>query len=48
VPSIPAAGGAASTQVPPATIAEAPKTYRIPIYGDGKLVREDVVLKPTD
>jgi hypothetical protein len=28
--------------------AETPKTYRIPIYGDGKLVREDVVLKPTD
>lgn len=48
VPSIPSAGGAGSTQVPPATIAEAPKTYRIPIYGDGKLVREDVVLKPAD
>jgi Flp pilus assembly protein CpaB len=48
VPSIPSAGSTGSTQVPPATIAEAPKTYRIPIYGDGKLVREDVVLKPAE
>jgi hypothetical protein len=53
VPLIPSAGGdQGSNQVPPATItrtvAEAPKTYLVPIYADGKLVREDVVLKPTE
>jgi Flp pilus assembly protein CpaB len=54
VPSLPSFDTGTSAQVPPATIAEQPKaveppqTYRIPIYGDGKLVREDVVLKPID
>jgi hypothetical protein len=48
-PSIPPVGN-----VPPATIntgpavPQQPQTYRIPVYGDGKLVREDVVLKPND
>ncbi|HEX8237465.1 MAG TPA: Flp pilus assembly protein CpaB [Abditibacteriaceae bacterium] len=39
------AGQASSAQTP---TAEAPRTYRIPVYGDGKLMREDVVLKPAE
>lgn len=32
--------------IPPLTIPREPETYKIPIYGDGKVIREDTVLKP--
>jgi hypothetical protein len=43
VPPLPINTGSAVPQPP-----QQPQTYRIPVYGDGKLVREDVVLKPND
>ncbi len=30
----------------PVNIKQEPETYKIPIYGDGKIIREDTVLKP--
>ncbi|MDF2439991.1 MAG: Flp pilus assembly protein RcpC/CpaB [Abditibacteriota bacterium] len=50
-PTAPLGGG--NMTVPPAPIpaartVEAPETYDIPVYGDGKLMRTDTVKKPRD
>lgn len=52
VPIYPPGGGPGSGPtgggLSPMPVAQAPKTYEIPIYADGKVVRTDVVRKPED